>query len=178
VLDVPVGTGRLLGFLRGADTVVGIDVSAEMLAKAREVQRSHGMHQVELIKGDAISTGFRDAEFDTIFCFRLVHLLPPDVVPLLLAELSRICRGRVLLQLYSSASPGRRPLWRGIAQKAAELIRTTKRPEPTPWSHIQSFAHTTAFVDDCVAVAGLNLLGRHRLADYHGSRVEVLELAT
>lgn len=178
VLDMPVGTGRLLGALDGAEHIVGLDVSADMLAVAEEARQRLGRVDVVLVRGDALATGFETQAFDTVLCFRLLHLLPPPLVPAVLRELRRVCRGRVLLQVYVAREVSIGAALRSLLAKAwGRLPWRRNAPGATPWAHIQSFRHTGRFLDGCVAEAGLRLVARHTLGEYNGARVEVLELA-
>lgn len=170
VLDLPVGTGRFLHALINARSPVGLDVSAPMLGEAK---RAEGRERVSFVLGDALRLPFADRSFDTILCFRLVHLLPPELVRSLFAELTRVARGRIVVQIY--AAPDRQPRFRAVTRVMARLFALLPRRR-TPWSHIQSFPHTTAFIEAEVARAQCRIARRTVLAQYHGSSVEVLEL--
>lgn len=172
-LDLPVGTGRLLAAMTSASSIVGVDVSDEMLQVARRAVDDAAIPNVKLQKGDALRLPFEGAAFDSVVCFRLAHLLPPDLIPALLSELSRVSAGAVLLQVYVSAAA--RPRQRQIAWIAGWVRRLLPRSQK-PWSHIESFAHTWAVFEESIAGAGLTILARHRLDGYAGASVEVVEL--
>jgi SAM-dependent methyltransferase len=98
VADVGCGTGRALEALRAAvgpsGTVVGFDLTAEMLAEAaRRGRRAIG----GLVLADAITLPLRTATLDAVFAAGLVSHLPDPVAGL--AELARVCRpgGRLAL---------------------------------------------------------------------------------
>lgn len=61
VLDVGCGTGRNLPLYRPGVRVVGVDVSAEALARARRRRPD-----VPLVQGDAQALPFRASAFDTV----------------------------------------------------------------------------------------------------------------
>src|SRR3954447_25387846 len=64
ILEVGVGTGLSLPYFRRDAKVVGIDVSAEMLAKARRrAARKQLGHVDALIEMDAENTSFEDDAF-------------------------------------------------------------------------------------------------------------------
>ena len=69
-LDVGAGTGDLSFLLAGRmpqGTVVGVDLTPEMLAIARKrAQREDPLHRVLFVQGDALSLPFADATFDVI----------------------------------------------------------------------------------------------------------------
>lgn len=174
VLDIPVGTGRLLPAIAGAQTIVGVDVSDEMLAVALDAAARAGLPQVELRKGDALSLPDADGSFDTVTCFRLAHLLPPHLLPDLVRELSRVCSGRILLQVY--VAPDKFTRWPPLGW----LIRTIRRLLPRkalPWSHIEAYPHTWRRFEASFRGAGLRVLARHALGPYAGSMVEIIELS-
>jgi len=176
VLDLPVGTGRFLELLVGAESVIGVDISADMLSVAEERRRSLQMSNTLIVRGDGLGLPFPDGFFDTVLCFRLIHLLPPALVPRLLSELARVSAGEVLVQVY--AAPERRPGWyeSPLVRPLLAILRRLRRSRPRPWSHIQSYPHSADFLEKSAAAAGLRLLRRVHLTDYAGSAVDVLEL--
>jgi phosphatidylethanolamine/phosphatidyl-N-methylethanolamine N-methyltransferase len=67
ILEVGVGTGLSLPHFRADARVTGIDVSKEMLAKARRRVERNGLKQVEaLLEMDAEATSFEDSAFDAV----------------------------------------------------------------------------------------------------------------
>ncbi|MBD0273564.1 MAG: methyltransferase domain-containing protein, partial [Acetobacteraceae bacterium] len=65
VLEVGVGTGLALPRYAPEKRVVGIDLSREMLLRARErVRRERLRNVVGLVEMDAEAMAFRDASFD------------------------------------------------------------------------------------------------------------------
>jgi demethylmenaquinone methyltransferase/2-methoxy-6-polyprenyl-1,4-benzoquinol methylase len=97
VLDVATGTGMVAAELlaRADCSVVGIDQSPEMLARARERFASAQPASVELIEGQAEALPFADASFDALtFTYLLRYVDDP---PATLRELARVVRpaGRV-----------------------------------------------------------------------------------
>jgi len=60
VLDVAAGTGSNLGYYPAGTDLVAVDLSAQMLAKARQ----RGMGGIAVMDGERLS--FRDDSFDTV----------------------------------------------------------------------------------------------------------------
>jgi SAM-dependent methyltransferase len=98
VLDVACGTGRALPLLRAAvgpaGVVLGLDLTAEMLAEAGRKGRS------SLVLGDARALPLRDGVLDAVFAAGLL----PHVRATVLAELRRVCRPGGRLALFHPIS--------------------------------------------------------------------------
>jgi O-antigen biosynthesis protein len=87
VLDAGCGTGYGLGILErgGAAQLVGIDLSEEAVARARDDNASA---DVEVLQGDVRALPFADGEFDLVVCFEVIeHVDDRDAV---LDELARV----------------------------------------------------------------------------------------
>lgn len=97
VLDVPVGTGRLLPFLkaRGAH-VQGLDVSSDMLAIARASADAIGM-SARLDIGDIRHIPFDNDAFDLVICLRFLNWIDTDDLKRVVRELARVGRDKLLL---------------------------------------------------------------------------------
>jgi phosphatidylethanolamine/phosphatidyl-N-methylethanolamine N-methyltransferase len=109
VLEVGVGTGLSLPAYRRNLEIVGIDLSPEMLDKARErvvmdrLTNVTGLHEM-----DAADLKFQDGSFDTVVAMYVMTVVPdPEKV---MRELSRVCRpgGEVLIVNHFSAEDGMR----------------------------------------------------------------------
>jgi len=91
VLEVGVGTGLSLPLYPREVRLTGIDVSREMLDKARERVAKRGMANVEaLLEMDAEAMAFPDASFDKVVAMYVVSVVerPARV----LEELHRVCK--------------------------------------------------------------------------------------
>lgn len=74
LLDVPVGTGRTLEYVKDLPVeVVGLDLTREMLADAEKV--AHPTRH-RLMEGDASKLPFEANEFDCVSSLRFFHLFP------------------------------------------------------------------------------------------------------
>jgi phosphatidylethanolamine/phosphatidyl-N-methylethanolamine N-methyltransferase len=110
VLEVGVGTGLALPQYNLDKQITGIDLSKEMLRKARERVRKDALINVKALhEMDAEATSFDDASFDIA-----VGMFVASVVPnpqRLLAELRRLVRpgGDILLVNHFAAAKG--PRW-------------------------------------------------------------------
>ena len=99
ILDVATGTGMVAAELLARErdcTVVGLDQSAEMLARARaRFAAGPDSERVELVAGQAESLPFADATFDALtFTYLLRYVDDP---PTTMRELTRVLRpgGRI-----------------------------------------------------------------------------------
>jgi phosphatidylethanolamine/phosphatidyl-N-methylethanolamine N-methyltransferase len=110
VLEVGVGTGLALPHYNSSKRITGIDLSEEMLRKARERTRVDGLGHVQALQEmDAEATLFSDASFDIA-----VGMFVASVVPnprRLLAEMRRLVRpgGNILFVNHFAAAKG--PRW-------------------------------------------------------------------
>jgi phosphatidylethanolamine/phosphatidyl-N-methylethanolamine N-methyltransferase len=91
VLEVGVGTGISLPLYPRDVRITGIDVSREMLEKARaRVARAKLTNIEALLEMDAEAMAFPDASFDKVVAMYVVSVVPrPEK---LLEELHRVCR--------------------------------------------------------------------------------------
>lgn len=110
VLEVGVGTGLALPHYDREKRITGIDLSKEMLRKARDRTRTAGLSHVRALhEMDAEATSFDDASFDIA-----VGMFVASVVPnprRLLAEMRRLVRpgGDILFVNHFAAAKG--PRW-------------------------------------------------------------------
>lgn len=174
VLDVPVGTGRLLAAMTSATRIDGVDVSNAMLEVARHAASKLTHCVVDLHKGDALNLNYPEQAFDTVVCFRLVHLLPPELVEPLFRELRRVCARRLVVQLYVAKEAAEKQSL--LLRLAGRLKRVLSR-KGRAWAHIQSYNHTEQFLMATIKNVELRILRRDQLDDYYAATVEVLELA-
>lgn len=107
VLDLPSGTGRLLPLLREMGfQVTEADSSPHMIEQARLYAEDRGLSEgTEFLVEDALATRFADDAFDAVLCNRLFHhFREADVRQRCLRELSRICRGPLVVSFFCNLS--------------------------------------------------------------------------
>jgi ubiquinone/menaquinone biosynthesis C-methylase UbiE len=121
ILDAGVGTGRNMPFYPPEAEVVGIDLSARMLARARKRQARLGV-AAELRLMDATATEFPDRRFDHVVATFLFCVLDDDDQLPALRELCRICEpaGDIRLLEYAYS---RDPLKRFVMRLWAPWVR-------------------------------------------------------
>lgn len=124
VLEVGVGTGISLPGYKREHRIVGIDLSPEMLAKARERVRKEGLSNVEaILEMDAADmSAFRDGEFDVVVAMYVMTVVPDPVK--VMKELERVCRpgGEVIVVNHFSQERGLRgAVEKRMARFAEEL---------------------------------------------------------
>lgn len=114
ILDAGIGTGRNIPFYPQGAAVVGIDLSAAMLARAASRREQLGA-RVSLVEMDVLRTGFPDATFDSIVSTFLFCVLDATQQLPALCELRRILKptGEIRLLEYAySQDPVRRAIMR------------------------------------------------------------------
>jgi arsenite methyltransferase len=123
VLDLGSGAGTdslvAVQMVGPEGSVTGVDMTPEMLAKARAAAEELGAENVEFVEADAESLPFPDASFDVVISNGVIDLIPDkDAV---FAELHRVLEpgGRIQLADVTIQKPvseeGRRniDLWTG-----------------------------------------------------------------
>lgn len=111
VLEVGVGTGLALPHYVAGKTVVGVDLSREMLLKAQErVARQRLTHVLGLFEMDAQATAFADSSFDMAVAMFTASVVPDAKA--LFAEMNRVVRpgGHLIFVNHFLAEGGPR-LW-------------------------------------------------------------------
>ncbi|KUP98346.1 class I SAM-dependent methyltransferase [Thermobifida cellulosilytica] len=136
VLEVAVGTGRNLAhYPDGVTEVVGIDLSPNMLARARTAAARVGF-PVELHEGDARNLPFPDADFDTVVCTLALCEIPGQAAAL--AEMHRVLRPGGRLLLVDHVEYARAP-FRWIEPLRARRRGTAPRRRPVDVARDQGF---------------------------------------
>lgn len=97
VLDVGVGTGLSLPLYPQHCQVVGIDLSADMLKKARKKVRKYGLTHVTLMEMDASRLAFADNAFDYVVAAFVISVVPDPVH--VISEMQRVAKpgGRIVI---------------------------------------------------------------------------------
>lgn len=110
ILEVGVGTGLALPCYRPEKRIIGIDLSAEMLDRARRrVAAERLSHVAALYEMDAEATSFADASFDIAVAMFVASVVPNP--HRLMAEMRRVVRpgGQILFVNHFAAERG--PRW-------------------------------------------------------------------
>ena len=104
VLDMPAGTGRLSHPLAetGA-TVVGVDVSANMLAMAARKTSDSGARRASFALGSGGQLPFADNTFDAVVSFKFFHLIQNEDKPQFVREMHRVLKpgGAMVIEFNS-----------------------------------------------------------------------------
>lgn len=88
-LEIAVGTGRNLGLYPRDVELTGIELSAEMIARARDRAARLGV-DADLRAGDAQDLDFPDESFDTVTCTISLCSIPDDAAAI--REVRRVLR--------------------------------------------------------------------------------------
>jgi ubiquinone/menaquinone biosynthesis C-methylase UbiE len=108
--DVGCGTGSLTFELaRFARKVIGVDLSKEMLRRARAVAKERRLDNVEFRQGDALNLPLRTQSVDAAFCVMVLHFLPDP--------------GRAVAGLCRIARPGGSVILVDLVQHKQEWMR-------------------------------------------------------
>jgi ubiquinone/menaquinone biosynthesis C-methylase UbiE len=170
VLDIGCGSGGLLSAISShIGRGVGLDVSEQMLAHARE--RNAGDPKVSFAPGDAARTPFADGSFDVVVSFLSLHYLP---WPRAIDEIMRVLTsGGRLLCVDMVASPvRRRELHRLVAGKTAVTVQHLLRPRFA--AHLRALVRQPAWQAMERRYPLRSLAEYTELAAALGARLEVL----
>jgi phosphatidylethanolamine/phosphatidyl-N-methylethanolamine N-methyltransferase len=119
ILEVGVGTGLSLPHFRRDAEVTGIDVSAEMLAKAKRRAERLGLAQVKsLLEMDAENLTFADDSFDAVLALYVASVVPDPAR--FAAEMRRVCRrgGTIVVVNHFASDSG---IMRHVEKRLAPL---------------------------------------------------------
>ena len=127
VLDLPTGTGRFLDVLTASGrTVIACDLSTDMLRQA--LARPHAP-AIRFLAGDATRVPLGTGSVDWAVSMRFVNLIPREVLKASLAEMRRVARQGIVMQIRLRG--GRGSVTNGViraVQLARSIIRTGKVP--------------------------------------------------
>jgi phosphatidylethanolamine/phosphatidyl-N-methylethanolamine N-methyltransferase len=121
VLEVGVGTGLALPHYGADKRIIGIDVSADMLAKARA--RAAKLANVQaVLEMDAQASGFADGQFDIAVAMFVASVVPNPKK--LLAEMRRIVKpgGTLLFVNHFAEEDGVPEWWRRVTETISAKI--------------------------------------------------------
>lgn len=152
ILEVGVGTGLSLPLYPAGVQVTGIDISDEMLARARTRTARDGLeHVAALLRMDAEHMHFHDDSFDKVVAMYVVSVVPSPAQ--LVAEMRRVCRPGGELYIVNHFQHAN-PFVSGIERLLAPLSRLLGFHPDFP---LENFLQETDLeVSECIPV---NLLG-------------------
>ncbi len=90
ILEVGIGTGISLPLYRRDTDIIGIDISWDMIKRAREKKQRLGYHNVKLCIMDASEMAFRDNYFDKVIASHSIAVIPRPLETL--KEIKRVCK--------------------------------------------------------------------------------------
>lgn len=106
VLDIGVGTGMLLPQYPNYVTVVGLDLSAGMLAKAKAKCGELGLNHCQLVQADAMFPPFAEGSFDHVMMSHTISVVSDPGKLIVWAQRLVKPGGRiVLLNHFQSTNP-------------------------------------------------------------------------
>ncbi|MDJ0520540.1 MAG: class I SAM-dependent methyltransferase [Planctomycetota bacterium] len=136
VLDCPCGAGRLTPtILRHAEKVVCADISAPMVAEAREALAPFEQAGVvSFAVAPASELPMEDDTFDTAVCHRLIHhMAEAEERAGVLAEMARVASRRVVISFSDDSTwKGRSQRRRGVHRRRSALMPDDLMAEAAP----------------------------------------------
>ena len=112
ILEVGVGTGLSLPDYSWSNRLIGVDLSAPMLRKAKERVAEHGLTNVEgLAVMDAQNLGFQNSSFDVVVAQYVITTVPDAEATL--DEFVRVTKpgGEIILVNHLGAEDGLRAVY-------------------------------------------------------------------
>ena len=146
VADIGCGTGSLTFELaRFARKVIGVDLSNEMLRRARAVAKERAIHNVEFRQGDIFKLPLDPASIDAAFCVMVLHFLPnPQSAIAGLCRITRPGGSVILVDLVQHKQEWMREQmahqWLGFDRQAIEGWFRDARVESIDYDLTGSFA--------------------------------------
>jgi phosphatidylethanolamine/phosphatidyl-N-methylethanolamine N-methyltransferase len=132
VLELGVGTGTSFPAYPRHCEVIGIDLAADMLVRARAKIAKNSWFHLQVMEMDALNLTFADNSFDYVTAFHIVTVVPDPIR--MLAEAKRVCRpgGKiVIVNHFTTDLPIIGPLTEALDPVTRRLgWRTKLRLEP------------------------------------------------
>lgn len=144
VLDAPVGTGRFVPLYSDIEDVIGLDISADMIAQVPPSPN------VRLQVGDITELPIDDNEVDLSVCVRLLNLIPWSVAEQALRELVRVSRQHVLVGVRVAQPTTPRHFWFRLRSRLRAVAGASRKVTP----------HPRRLVDDTLDQVGLKVVER------------------
>ncbi len=145
VLEAGVGTGLSLGYYPAHAEVHGVDLSEDMLRRARDKVFKRGLRHVRSLQVmDVCRLGYADATFDAVAAQFLITLVPsPEGA---LTEFARVLKpgGEIILVNHFGQAAG--PLAR-LEEMAAPLVRQIGWSSDFKASRVEAWAERNGGVE-------------------------------
>lgn len=138
VLDVACGPGLItFPFARIAEKVTGMDITPEMINRARELQEKLGINNITWDIGNAYSLPYDDNSFSMVVTrYSFHHLLRPEAA---LMEMIRACKPGGKIVVIDVAPP----VEKGVAYDYFEKLRDPSHTKAlNPIEHIKLFENS------------------------------------
>ncbi len=166
VLEVGVGTGLSLPLYPGHTQLYGIDISPEMLARARQRAAEFGLDNVaDLQVMDAEHMDYADDSFDKVAAVYVASVVPNPVG--LVAEMRRVCKsGGQLYFLNHFHSTN--PMLKAMEQCLSPFSRFLGFH---PDLSLEKFVHETQL--DVVRVTPTNYCGYWKLVEARNNKLDL-----
>jgi SAM-dependent methyltransferase len=175
LLEVGVGTGRIaLPLHRRGRRVVGVDLSAPMLARYRAKAAAAGLTPPPVLRADAARLPLRDGCVDAVIEVHLLHLVPPWRQ--VLAEVRRVLapggilvhgvggpyehgsgspRDQVIGRFDELAAAGGTPRYVGASRRQvlealAAMGGRVEELEPVVWEEQETYGEALRWIEDRV----------------------------
>jgi ubiquinone/menaquinone biosynthesis C-methylase UbiE len=127
VLEIACGTGVVFEKLvkrNPEGKTVGIDLSPDMLSKAKGRLKKYANANYELKEGDVLAFDFEDNYFDTVVNNFMVDLMPANTFDRIAEEFYRVTKpnGKVVLSTFSFGKKKINKFWFWVAKKFPDLL--------------------------------------------------------
>jgi ubiquinone/menaquinone biosynthesis C-methylase UbiE len=167
LLDVPAGTGRLsVALAESGATVVGADISFNMLQVAANKRASALPASVHLMQASGSQLPFPDDTFDAVLSFKFFHLIPNASKRQFVTEMTRVLKpGKsVVFEFNSPFYGGVLAAWRYYFRKKKPGGMRMKCLFPDQVSSLFEGLEVTRKIGVKVPLSGTiaSLLGRRR----------------
>lgn len=163
VLEIGCGSGRVTAALAEAfDRVVGVDVSAHQLAKARELCPATN---VEFLEGDGVTLPGADGVYGLVFSTQVIQHISRPAVPAVFREIARVMAptGRAVLHIPAPTLQAAIDSWthlvpvRKFATNMAKLAHPGGNYARPPWVEHDYNLYTPGQVARIATGAGLRV---------------------
>ena len=141
ILDCPCGIGRWTPVLGArARRIVGLDISAPMLERARKEQAIR--FPLSLARAEAERLPLVDGCVDYVFCYALMKHLPPEIKRTVLSEFARVAR-RGMVVSFAVFNPLTYLRWRWMQWRERRRKQAPVHSYPVWPKELDDLAHET-----------------------------------